>query len=173
MKTKQPQKTKIVIRLTSYPATQREIDDQAIKWLIDQLDVGAHPGLGWTPTREVWSVILKRRIAGKYDKANTGRLTWMIRHVWVRQLSQPQETFQASAKYVTEAWPKTKGNNSPSTVRTNANRKQHKERALAWIDSQVKKARNPVAGVGSPTPTSEQVYTALEKAVNRIASEFR
>jgi hypothetical protein len=173
---KQRRITELQILLFSYPATQKEHDDQALEWMSDTLDKGGNPGVRWPFTREKWSAILKRRIANDYGRENDARLVWRNRHFHVRQLAHQAETRRATAAAVARIWESTSAPATAVDTILRAAKGQGRKIALEWIDLQVQSARRHTNLPGQlepqPIPDEAIIYAALERAVERIAAEY-
>jgi hypothetical protein len=172
---------RVFIGLAAYPSSQRETDDQAIDALcffLDRQQVGELSGLGSRSgldgTRsELWSKILRRRMADRYPKEPKPkpRITWTIRHFHARQLAV-KETAEDSAKHVARICTAAGHKVTAANIKSAATRNPAKAEALEWLDSVLTQSRgSPFPDF--PTPSTILVYQELEAQIARIAEELR
>lgn len=171
---KAPQFKRLVFGMSAHIPTKKERDDEAIEWLCQALDTGTPPGTGWPFIRESWSIILRRRINGKYPKGKSDRVVWTDRHFYLRMVIAPTETDEQKAKHVAAIW-KEAGHDAITaiSVKSSATRKAAKDEASAWLVAFEKPARDTAAFPCAPNIETMAVYQALESAMRKIAEELR
>jgi hypothetical protein len=158
--------TKVEILMLPHPADQRERDEQAIKFLSECLDNGTPPGQRWAfGSRELWSAILRRRLADDYPREKDSFIDWRTRQFHVRQLYVQHETANDTAAHVARIWSKQK----PATIKTEAQRKASKDRALEWIQMIEKQQRQKRRNSDLDIPDQKLVYAAIDRAITLIA----